>query len=183
MDFRKLHRKIAPILFLPLLLSATTGIAYRIGKTWFGLSNDVVEYLLVVHQGEYLGRPLVPVYVLLSGLGLLGLVITGLSMLRIKRQLQHHSKWNLHWVHHCIATIVFLPLAVSAMTGVVFRLGKAWFNFPSEWAILLLNLHQGTYLGSQLRVFYILWVGLGLIILLITGMQMTGIFRTKKTIS
>ena len=36
MNFRKLHRKIAPILFLPLLLSALTGISYRIGRSWRG---------------------------------------------------------------------------------------------------------------------------------------------------
>jgi hypothetical protein len=32
-NLRKLHRKVAPVLFLPLFLSAITGIGYRIGKS------------------------------------------------------------------------------------------------------------------------------------------------------
>jgi hypothetical protein len=83
--FRKLHRQIAPILFLPLFITAITGIAYRLGKSWFGMSPDVAEIFMVIHQGEFLGSQLKPVYVLLNGLGLIGIAVTGLSMTGIFR--------------------------------------------------------------------------------------------------
>jgi hypothetical protein len=83
--FRKLHRQIAPILFLPLFISAITGMAYRIGKSWFGLSPDVAEIFMNIHQGKYLGDQLKSIYVLLNGLGLIGMLITGMSMTGIFR--------------------------------------------------------------------------------------------------
>ena len=50
--FRKVHRKIAPILFLPLMLSALTGIGYRLGKSWFGMSGEQGEIFFIIYQGE-----------------------------------------------------------------------------------------------------------------------------------
>jgi hypothetical protein len=176
--FRKLHRKIAPVLFLPLLLSAVTGVLFRLGRNWWELPNEVTGWMMAIHQGEYLGSSLSPIYVLLVGLGLLGLVISGLSMLKVKHQLtQHPSKRNLRWIHHSVAAIAFLPLVVSATTGITYRLGQTWFGLPLEQTAIVLQLHQGSYLGEQLKVFYVLLVGLGLVTLLITGIQMTGIFR------
>ncbi len=83
---RKLHRKIAPILFLPLLLSALTGLAYRIGRSWFGLSDKFGDFMMLIHEARYLGKPLVPVYVLLTGLGLAVMIATGLVMLQNNKQ-------------------------------------------------------------------------------------------------
>ena len=86
---RKLHRRIAPILFLPLLASALTGVAYRLGRSWFGIPDSAANFFMVIHQGEYLGLRLVPVYVLLVGLGLVAMIVTGLTML--KRRANHHQ--------------------------------------------------------------------------------------------
>ncbi|MEB3280814.1 MAG: PepSY domain-containing protein [Lyngbya sp.] len=77
---RQLHRQLAPIIILPFLITAITGVAYRLGKSWFGLSRDQVHFLMVIHEGEYLGKQLEPVYVLLNGLGLLFMLITGIVM-------------------------------------------------------------------------------------------------------
>ena len=74
---RQFHRQLAPILMLPFLVTAITGVAHRLGKSWFGLSRDQVHVLMVIHEGEYLGTDLKPFYVLLNGLGLLVMVITG----------------------------------------------------------------------------------------------------------
>lgn len=79
--FRKLHRTIAPIVILPLLITVSTGVVYRISKDWFGLSRDQVHFLMVLHEGEYLGKTLEPFYVLLNGLGLLWMLATGAAML------------------------------------------------------------------------------------------------------
>jgi len=80
-QFRKLHRTLAPIVLLPLTVTIFTGVVYRLGKSWFGLSRDQVHFLMVIHEGEYLGHTLEPIYVLLNGLGLLWMLVTGGVML------------------------------------------------------------------------------------------------------
>lgn len=77
---RQLHRQLAPLILLPFLVTAFTGVAYRLGKSWFGLSRDQVHFLMVIHEGEYLGELLEPFYVLLNGLGLLFMLGTGTAL-------------------------------------------------------------------------------------------------------
>jgi len=77
---RQLHSTLAPIVLLPLLVTVATGVAYRLGKSWFGLSRDQVHFLMVIHEGEYLGDIGEPIYVLLNGLGLLWMLVTGATM-------------------------------------------------------------------------------------------------------
>jgi hypothetical protein len=62
---------------LPLLVTVFTGVTYRLSKDWFGLSRDQVHFLMVIHEGEYLGHTLEPFYVLLNGLGLVWMLATG----------------------------------------------------------------------------------------------------------
>jgi hypothetical protein len=76
-QLRQLHQTVAPIVLLPLLVTVFTGVTYRVGKSWLGWSRDQVHWLMVVHEGEYLGQTLEPVYVLLNGLGLLWMLVTG----------------------------------------------------------------------------------------------------------
>lgn len=79
-NFRQLHATVAPIVLLPLMVTVTTGVAYRLGKSWLGLSRDQVHILMTIHEGEYLGQTLEPIYVLLNGLGLLWMLATGSVM-------------------------------------------------------------------------------------------------------
>lgn len=178
--FRKLHRRIAPILFLPLLASALTGVAYRLGKSWFGIPDSAANFFMVIHQGEYLGLPLVPVYVLLVGLGLVAMIVTGLTMLKRRANHPQAKKLTIRKVHQILAPIIFLPLLVTAVTGITYRLGKAWFGMSNAQAAIFLRIHQGTYLGAEGRVIYVFLVGLGLLAMLITGIKMTSIFRTRR---
>jgi len=185
MTLRKLHRQIAPILFLPLMVSALTGIAFRLGRSWFQIPHEVSNTLLVIHQGEYLGKPLVPIYVLLVGTGLLGLLTTGITMLI---QSQHRSGkpksgFAGRRIHRLVAPIICLPLFATAMTGIVYRLGQNWFGLGQPQTSLLLRIHQGAYLGPILRHFYVLFLGLGLLVLLATGINMTGILRKRRSIN
>ena len=76
-QFRQLHRTVAPLILLPLTITVLTGVAYRIGKSWLGLSKEQVHILMVIHEGEYFGASLEPFYVLLNGLGLLWMLVTG----------------------------------------------------------------------------------------------------------
>ena len=84
-SLRNLHRKLAPIVFLPLFVSAFTGVGYRIGKTWFGFSDNFGDVMMYIHQGTYLGSQLRPFYVLLNGLGLVAMVVSGVVMSGIFR--------------------------------------------------------------------------------------------------
>jgi hypothetical protein len=89
-QFRTLHRKVAPLVLLPLTVTVFTGVSYRLGKSWLGLNRDQLHFLMVIHEGEYLGTTLEPLYVLLNGLGLLWMLATGCVMLW---QNISHSSW------------------------------------------------------------------------------------------
>ncbi|MGA1602816.1 MAG: PepSY domain-containing protein [Prochlorothrix sp.] len=71
---------LAPIVMLPLVVTVFTGVLYRIGKDWFGWTRDQAHILMVIHEGEYWGDTLEPIYVLLNGLGLLWMLGTGMTM-------------------------------------------------------------------------------------------------------
>lgn len=131
--------------------------------------------MISFHEGRFLGKPLVPVYVLLVGLGLLGMIITGISMLR--KQFRLPTKFNGRLIHQFLAPIALLPLLVSLSTGVGYRVGRNWFNLPKTQIGILLQIHQGEYFGTIGQSIYIVLLGVSLITLIITGMQMTGIFR------
>lgn len=80
-NFRQIHRKIALISILPLLITALTGVIYRLLRHWVGIPKPQISFLLAIHEGRYLGEILNPIYVLLEGLGLCILLVTGTVML------------------------------------------------------------------------------------------------------
>ncbi len=76
--FRKYHRTIGIMICLPLILTVLTGMLTTIIKEWpinTGLSSNLV---LKIHTGEILH--LEAIYPILNGLGLIGLLVTGMSM-------------------------------------------------------------------------------------------------------
>ena len=80
-QIRRLHGAMAPLVLTPLLLTVCSGMAYRLLKDWGGLGRDQVHWLMVVHEGEWLGEAGEPIYVLLNGLGLLWMLVSGGLML------------------------------------------------------------------------------------------------------
>jgi hypothetical protein len=73
----KLHRSIAPIVILPLLLTVITGVIYQITD----LSGHEAQWLLGVHQGNFGALKLEAIYPFLNGLGLLAMLATGTVIL------------------------------------------------------------------------------------------------------
>jgi hypothetical protein len=76
--FRQYHRKIAIVLCLPLLLTVLTGMGYTMVGEWslnLGLSRS---QMMKLHTGELFH--LQGIYPILNGIGLIGLLVTGLSM-------------------------------------------------------------------------------------------------------
>ncbi len=77
LTLRKYHRFLAIVLCLPLLVTATSGISLAIADQWLH-QDEFVGFLLKVHTFEIFG--LAATLPVLNGLGLLGLLATGLSM-------------------------------------------------------------------------------------------------------
>lgn len=75
--FRKYHRQLAIILCLPLFLTVITGVGYTIFDKLLE-QEQLGEFFLKLHTFEFLG--LEKIYPLLNGLGLIGLLVTGLTM-------------------------------------------------------------------------------------------------------
>lgn len=75
--FRKYHRQIAIVASLPLILTVISGVGYTIFDEWFGL-DDIAHFMMGIHTMKIL--KLDTIYPVLNGLGLIGLLVTGLSM-------------------------------------------------------------------------------------------------------
>ena len=78
---RRLHATVAPLVLAPLLTTALSGMAYRLLKDWGGLGRDQVHWLMVLHEGEWLGPQGEPIVVFLNGLGLLWMLGSGAMLL------------------------------------------------------------------------------------------------------
>jgi hypothetical protein len=83
-SLRQAHAALAPLVVLPLAITVLSGTSYRLLRDWGGLSRDQAHWLMVLHEGEWLQNWFGPngetAYVLLNGLGLLWMLITGASM-------------------------------------------------------------------------------------------------------
>ena len=77
---RQFHKALAPWVFLPLFLSAISGLFYRVLKDLFGFSRDDVHWLMSIHEGEWLGNNGELIYVFLNSLGVLWMLFTGFQM-------------------------------------------------------------------------------------------------------
>ena len=77
---RQFHRLLAPWVFLPLFISAVSGLFYRILKDLFGYTRDEGHWLMSLHEGEWLGNYGELIYVFLNSLGLIWMLITGFQM-------------------------------------------------------------------------------------------------------
>lgn len=76
--FRKYHRILAMIIALPIILTVLTGMATTIVREW-PINTDISSRLLLkIHTGEIFH--LQAIYPILNGLGMIGLLVTGLSM-------------------------------------------------------------------------------------------------------
>lgn len=190
-NFRTLHRRVSYILIPLLLISALTGLTYRIGRNWFKMSDETGKVVRSIHEGAYLGESVSPFYVLLVGSGLLFLIISGVTMWRrsdfplINSPSTSPNKLpprkTARWFHRIASIILILPLATTALTGIGYRLTQSWLGWPKERAQWLMNLHQGSYLGKDYRLYYVLFIGLGLLLMLATGTKLLRLFKPRNT--
>lgn len=89
---RRAHATLAPLVLAPLLVTVVSGMSYRLLRDWAGLSRDGAHVLMVLHEGEWLKRWFgangETLYVLVNGLGLLWMLLTGGAMAwqRLRRE-------------------------------------------------------------------------------------------------
>lgn len=75
--FRKYHRLLAITVCLPLIVTVVTGIGMTLTDEWFH-QNELTGFLLKIHTYQIFGlSAILPIF---NGLGLIGLIVTGLSM-------------------------------------------------------------------------------------------------------
>jgi len=87
---RQVHKVLAPIVLLPLLLTLITGSIYQIVD--LGGKGDAYDWLLDWHKGHFGSLNLETIYPFLNSLGLLIMVITGISMwLQLRRRARNRS--------------------------------------------------------------------------------------------
>lgn len=183
--FRTIHRRIAYVLIPLLAISAITGLAYRIGRNWFKMSDETGKVVRSIHEGAYLGDVVSPFYVLITGGGLALLCLTGVMMWRRSdfpggrrsssdgTAKAHTPRKTARWFHRIASIVLLLPLAVTALSGAGFRLSQSWLGWPKEKAQWLMDVHQGTLLlGKDYRLYYVLVIGVGLLLMLATGAKL-----------
>jgi len=78
LNIRTIHRTIAPIMLLPLLLTAITGVIYQILD--LADNEKTTKWLLDWHKGDFGILNLEVIYPFLNALGLIVLLFTGLYM-------------------------------------------------------------------------------------------------------
>ena len=85
---------------------------------------------------------------------------------------------NSRQFHKALAPWVFLPLLISSITGLLYRISKDLLGYSREQVHWLMSLHEGEWLGDNGELIYVFLNSLGVLWMLITGFQMF-----SKTIS
>ena len=166
-SIRRFHRRLSPFFFMLVAVSAVTGVAYRAGKKWFGLDGQSGQVVMEWHTGEWLGSALSPFYVLLVGAALIFLCATGAAMLW-----QRAGRGSARVWHRVLGGALLLPLMVTAVTGILYKIGEEWFGLREETADFLMTIHEGGWLGKNLKVYYTVVLGCGLLALGFFGLAL-----------
>ena len=161
----KIYRQFILLLFLPLIATALTGIIYGIGNRFFTLPSIITNVLIFIHKGQFLGIKLVPIYVLLMGLGTF--LICLVTLIENGDRVIFSQK-----VPYPLVLILVIPLAVCVETGVAYQLGKDWFGMSEQKTASFLSIHGGNSLGIFLGSIYTIITGLSLIVLAIISYQL-----------
>ncbi len=84
-NFRKFHRHIGVVACAPLLLTAISGTLATLAHEW-DLKFIPYSLLMRLHTGELFH--LAKFYPILNGMGLLALIITGVTMIKRRRSVR-----------------------------------------------------------------------------------------------
>lgn len=138
------------------------------------MDSETGDSILEIHAGGWLGSTGSVLYVILIGSGFLLLIATGLYLV-----LKSRAKGNPRVFHRILGTVLLLPLTASAVTGIALKVGDEWLHLPDSTLAILKSIHQGSWLGKTVRPFYVLLLGIGLLVMIGTGMKLTGLLKKK----
>ena len=79
---------------------------------------------------------------------------------------------NSRQFHKALAPWVFLPLLISSITGLLYRVSKDLLGYSRDQVHWLMSLHEGEWLGDYGELIYVFLNSLGLLWMLVTGFQM-----------
>ena len=79
---------------------------------------------------------------------------------------------NSRQFHKALAPWVFLPLFISTITGLSYRISKDLLGYTRDEVHWLMSLHEGEWLGDNGELIYVILNSLGLLWMLISGFQM-----------
>lgn len=80
--------------------------------------------------------------------------------------------------HRIVAPIIALPLILTVLTGMLATIIREWSITPGLTSSLIISIHTGEIF--HLQAIYPILNGLGLIVLVVTGISMSGVFGKKK---
>lgn len=72
--------------------------------------------------------------------------------------------------HRILGAVLLLPLAATALSGILYKAGESWFGIREETADLLMTIHGGGWLRKGLKVYYSVAVGGGVLVLGFLGL-------------
>lgn len=165
---RVFHRKAAPWIGVGLIFSALTGMAFRLGRSWFDLDSRKGGVLLSLHSWDWMGGWFSLVVPVLLGVGILLLLSTAVLMLWQTRKKLFQSPKALRLVHRLLGLVLLLPLAVSVVTGVAYRVVELR-DGSDETLDFLMDLHTGGWIGRGVSPYYIAVLGIAVLGLSFTG--------------
>ncbi len=165
--FQFFHRSILPVLFPLIAFDRCHGHDLPDRAGWFGMERKTGDLVLDIHTGGWMGDHLSSVYVYLVGLSLIAALLTGATYLLRRGGGAGPASVTVWW-----GWFFLLPLFITATTGVLHEAGETWLPFPESFLKLLMNLHEGRWLGKEGRVYYVIVVGGALLGLGILGLSL-----------
>lgn len=90
-----------------------------------------------------------------------------------------HSPQKIRLWHRLVGAVFLLPLAVSAISGIAYRTGEAC-DMSEDSLDLLMSIHEGDWMGKDIKPFYISVLGLGLVLAAVSGVVL--LFRKNKSL-
>lgn len=90
------------------------------------------------------------------------------------------AKARLRILHRKLSPWMFPFLIFSAITGLMYRVGRAWFAMSKETGGNILQLHAGEWLGVNGSVLYLFIIGTSLGLLVLSGFWMWFTSPTPK---
>ena len=177
MNSRSFHRRFAPWIGGALVFSALTGMAFRLGRSWFSINSNWSGFFLSLHSWDWLGDRFSLVALAILALGIFVLLGSAVLMLWQTRKKLFRAPKASRLIHRLLGLALLLPLALSALTGVAYRVVEL--NDGSDETLdFLMDLHAGGWLGRGFSPYYVAALGLAVLLSSFSGWQ---VGRPKKS--